>query len=226
MPSGNPFFKIRRRYERLPPSQQTNWWVVAGLVALLLALLLALWLYLHFKSLEKPYYEVKGYRFATQASLKQFLRDGRNRRAFGELTSFLESAGVADATAPENLLRQGSDWLDIDEAPFAIPPRDYWNNMLPTLKLIRDEVIPAIGPVDVVSAFRTDRYNRKAGGSKGSKHKTFCGLDLVPRSNISRKELIEELRNLHARLGPDSHMGLGIYSGVRFHVDTCGFRSW
>ncbi|WP_231759120.1 D-Ala-D-Ala carboxypeptidase family metallohydrolase [Microbulbifer elongatus] len=226
MPSGNPFFRAKRRYDHLPPDQQTNWWVVAGVVGLLLVLLLALWLYLHYKAVEKPYYDLKGYRIATEASLNQFLRQGRNRREFAQLEQFLKQAGVADATAPGNLLRQGSDWLDIDEPPFAIPPRDYWPNMVATLKLIRDELVPAIGPVDIVSAFRSDAYNRKAGGSKRSKHKSFCGVDLVPQSNISRKELIEELRSLHARLGPASHMGLGIYSGVRFHVDTCGFRHW
>lgn len=217
---------FRRRYLNQPPVQLTNWWVCVGVVSLLLAILLALWLYLQHKAREKPYIELKGYRVATRDNLKDFLRDGGNRREFGQLARFLEKAGVADAIAPESLLRQGSDWLDIREPPFAIPPQDYWNNILPTLKLIRDELVPVIGPVDIVSAFRTERYNRKAGGSQHSKHKTFCGLDLVPRSNISRKELIEELRNLQARLGPDSHMGLGIYSGIRFHVDTCGFRRW
>ncbi|WP_406828656.1 D-Ala-D-Ala carboxypeptidase family metallohydrolase [Microbulbifer sp. ARAS458-1] len=226
MPSGNPFSKAKRRYDHPPPDQQTNWWVVAGIAGLLLLLLLALWVYLQYKAVEKPYYDLKGYRVATHASFNQFLREGRNRREFRQLEKFLAEAGVANATAPENLLRQGSDWLDINEPPFAIPPKDYWPNMVATLKLIRDELVPAIGPVDIVSAFRSDEYNRKAGGSKKSKHKTFCGVDLVPQSNISRKELIEELRSLHARLGPDSHMGLGIYSGVRFHVDTCGFRRW
>ncbi len=226
MPLGNPFSIFRRRYEHLPPNQQTNWWVIVGVALLLLLLLFLLWLYLFLKEREKPYYELQGYRVASQASLKQFLRQRENRRAFGQLADFMQEAKVADAIEPQNLLRQGSDWLDINEPPFAIPPRDYWPNMVPTLQLIRDELVPNIGPVDVVSAFRTDHYNRKAGGSGKSKHKTFCGVDLVPRSNISRKELVEELRNLHARLGPESHMGLGIYSGVRFHVDTCGFRSW
>lgn len=226
MPSGNPFSKAKRQYDHLPPNQQTNWWVVCGVVALLLILLLALWLYLEHKTAEKPYYDLKGYRVATHASLNQFLREGSNRREFGQLARYMKDAGVGNATEPENLLRQGSDWLDINEPPFAIPPQDYWPNMVATLKLIRDELVPAIGPVDIVSAFRSDQYNRKAGGSIKSKHKTFCGVDLVPQSNISRKELIEELRSLHARLGPDSHMGLGIYSGVRFHVDTCGFRRW
>ncbi|WGL18518.1 D-Ala-D-Ala carboxypeptidase family metallohydrolase [Microbulbifer bruguierae] len=226
MPSGNPFFRAKRRYQHLSPNQQTNWWVVFGVALLLLLLLFGLWLYLLYKAREKPYDELHGYRIATKASLSQFLREGTNRHQLGQLTGFLREAGVADATEVEHLLRQGTDWLDINEPPFAIPPKDFWPNMVPTLKLIRDELVPAIGPVDIVSAFRSDRYNRKAGGSKRSKHRSFCGLDLVPRSNISRKELIEELRNLQARLGPDSRMGLGIYSGVRFHVDTCGFRHW
>lgn len=226
MSSGNPISQAKRRYDHLPPNQQTNWWVVTGIVVLLLTLLLALWLYLTIQTREKPYYELKGYRVASEASFNQFLREGGNRQEFKQLTRFLRDTGVASATEPENLLRQGSDWLDIDEPPFALPPRAYWPNMIATLKLIRDEVVPSIGPVDVVSAFRTDGYNHKAGGSGKSKHKSFCGVDLVPRSNISRKELVEELRNLYARLGPESHMGLGIYSGLRFHIDTCGFRSW
>ncbi|WP_105102436.1 D-Ala-D-Ala carboxypeptidase family metallohydrolase [Microbulbifer pacificus] len=226
MPSGNPLSIFKRRYDHLPANQQTNWWVIAGVAALLLLLLLGLWVYLLYQAREKPYIELKGYRVATPASFSAFLSSGANRREFEQFERFLESAGVADATEPANLLRQGSDWLDINEPPFAIPPRKYWPNMVATLKLIRDELVPSIGPVDIVSAFRTETYNRKAGGSETSKHQSFCGVDLVPRANISRRELIEELRSLHARLGPDSKMGLGIYSGVRFHVDTCGFRRW
>ncbi|WOX04174.1 D-Ala-D-Ala carboxypeptidase family metallohydrolase [Microbulbifer pacificus] len=226
MPSGNPLSTVKRRYDHLSPSQQTNWWVVVGVAALLLVLLLGLWVYLQFQAREKPYTELKGYRVATAASLKDFLRTGANRREFDQFVLFLEEAGVADTIEPENLLRQGSDWLDIKEPPFAIPPRQQWPNIVATLKLIRDEVIPSIGPVDIVSAFRTETYNHKAGGSQKSKHRTFCGVDLVPRSNIGRTELVEELHNLHARLGPASNMGLGIYSGVRFHVDTCGYRRW
>jgi Peptidase M15 len=226
MPSGNPLFIFKRRYDRLSPSQQTNSWVVLGVAALLLLLLLGLWIYLQFQAREKPYLELKGYRVATPASLKEFLRTGTNRRELDQFVRFLGEAGVADVIEPTSLLRQGSDWLDINEPPFALPPRRHWPNMVATLKLIRDEVIPTIGPVDIVSAFRTESYNRKAGGSQKSKHQSFCGVDLVPRSNIGRTELIEELHNLHARLGPASNMGLGIYSGVRFHVDTCGFRRW
>lgn len=224
--SGNFFSSLAARFRKLPPDQRTNWWVLIGLVAALLATLLAIWLYQAWKEREKPYYEIQGYRVATHRSLNSFLREGDNRRRFGQLARYLRRQGVGDITAPENLLRQGTDWLDIGQPPFAIPPQEQWQNMVPTLEVIRDHVVPAIGPVDILSAYRNDEYNRRAGGSRGSKHKVFCGVDLVPRSNIGRGELIEELRAMHSRLGSESKVGLGIYSGLRFHIDTCGYRSW
>lgn len=213
-------------FSRPPPGQRTNRVVVAGITLLLLLVVAALWLYLYFKSLEKPYRELQGYRVATTEHFNSFLRRDDNRERAARLFDYLEAEGVGDALDAENLLRQGTDWLDIGEPAFAIPPRELWRNMVATLALVRDELTPSVGPVDVLSAYRTANYNRKTGGRASSRHRDFCGLDLVPKSNISRKELVEELRSLHARLGPDSNMGLGIYDDVRFHIDTCGYRSW
>ncbi|SEA14469.1 D-Ala-D-Ala carboxypeptidase family metallohydrolase [Microbulbifer marinus] len=226
MSAGNSYSRYRTGYPQSPPGQRTNRLVVVGLALLLLLVVVLLWLYLYLKSLEKPYVELKGYRVATMQSFSSFLRRGSNRARVAELTRFLEREGVDNVTAVQNLLRQGTDWLDIDEPPFAIPPSDQWRNIVATLAVLRDEVEPMIGGVDVVSAYRTDNYNRKSGGASRSKHRDFCGLDLVPKSNISRKELIEELRSLHRRLGPKSNLGLGIYHDVRFHIDTCGYRTW
>ncbi|WP_323846333.1 D-Ala-D-Ala carboxypeptidase family metallohydrolase [Microbulbifer magnicolonia] len=226
MSAGNSYSPFGTRYPQLPRGRRTNRVVVAGLALVLLLVVIALWLYLYIKSLEKPYFELKGYRVATMQSFNNFLRRDGNRARVTELARFLQERGVGDVTAVQNLLRQGTDWLDIDEPAFAIPPSDQWRNIIGTLTLLRDEVEPNIGPVDVLSAYRTDNYNRKSGGAESSKHRDFCGLDLVPKSNISHKELVEELRSLHARLGPKSNMGLGIYSNVRFHIDTCGYRAW
>jgi len=222
MSAGTPLFPYGLR----APGQRTNRLVVAGLAALLLLVVTGLWLYLYQKSLEKPYVELKGFRVATQQSFDRFLRRGDNRARVTRLASYLQERGVDDVTALQNLLRQGTDWLDIGEPPFAIPPGDRWRNMIDTLAILRDEVVPAVGPVDVLSAYRTDNYNRKSGGADTSRHRDFCGLDLIPQSNISRKELVEELRSLYARLGPESNLGLGIYDGLRFHIDTCGYRTW
>lgn len=223
MPAGTPLLLSD---SHRPPGLRVNQVVVAGLSLLLILIVVALWLYLYLKSLEKPYYELKGYRVATAQNFERFLRRGNHRARVEDMTRYLESFGVGEVLTAEHLLRQGTDWLDIDEPPFAIPPPDQWRNIVATLALVRDELEPSIGPVDVLSAYRTTNYNRKSGGNATSKHRDFCGLDLIPRSNISRKELVEELRSLHARLGPQSNMGLGIYSNVRFHIDTCGYRSW
>ncbi|WP_237057476.1 D-Ala-D-Ala carboxypeptidase family metallohydrolase [Microbulbifer sediminum] len=222
MPAGQPFSRYRTR----PPGQGTNRAVVAAIALMLLGIVGGLWLYLYFKALEKPYREVQGYRVAADHTLRDFLRRGDNRARLRALESYLKANNAGNVVEAAALFRQGSDWLDINEPAFAIPPRRHWENMVETLALVRDELIPAIGPVEVLSAYRTDNYNRKGGGAGGSKHREFCGLDLVPLSNISRKELVEELKILHARLGEHSRMGLGIYSNVRFHIDTCGYRSW
>lgn len=222
MSAGNSYFPFGLK----APGQRTNHLVVASLAALLSLVLVGLWLYLYLKSLEKPYTELKGYRIAVERTFAGFLRRGDNRARFQRLSDFLQEHGVADAAGAHKLLRQGSDWLDLDEPAFAIPPLERWRNMLATLVVLRDEVEPTIGPVEVVSAYRSRSYSRKSGGADSNRHRDFCGLDLVPQSNISRKELVLELRNLHARLGPASKLGLGIYSDVRFHIDTCGYRSW
>ena len=42
-------------------------------------------------------------------------------------------------------------------AAFDLPPRAEWPLIVPTLRLLRDEVKPAVGAVEVVSGFRRPR---------------------------------------------------------------------
>jgi hypothetical protein len=64
------------------------------------------------------------------------------------------------------------------------------------------------------------------GGARASKHLAFAALDMEPAQPLSRSDLIARLCPLHARRGPARAMGLGIYGGTRFHIDTSGFRRW
>ena len=226
MPTDNSISKVEFHFRPMPPGRWVNRWVVAGISVALMAAVAALWLYLYVKSLEKPYTELRGYRVPTQQSVDRYLRQDDHRARFAQMLDYFDRRGVGEVVEPQSLLRQGTDWLDIGEPAFAIAPESLWPTMVATLTLLRDELVPSIGPVEVLSAYRTDNYNRKTGGSRSSKHRDFCGLDLVPQSNISRKELVEELKALHARLGPASHMGLGFSSNLRFHIDTCGYRTW
>jgi hypothetical protein len=144
-----------------------------------------------------------------------------------ELAAFeawLEAQGVGGIVPAWHLWRQGTDWRALGHPPFAVPPRDLWPGIVPTLRVLRDEVIPRVGPVEVVSGFRTYRYNQLAGGSAGSRHRWFEAVDVVPRAPWPRVVL-------HARLrawwrDTAAPIGLGLYARTRFHVDTWRHRTW
>jgi hypothetical protein len=145
---------------------------------------------------------------------------------YQDFLSYLSESGVSDIVEPWQLMRQGTDWKEVSHSPFSMPPRSQWHEIVPTLRLIRDEVIPKIGPVEVVSGYRTKEYNSVAGGSKNSQHLYFSAVDLIPEERISRVDLIDSLRGIYVESGDHRHMGLGIYSSVRFHVDTHRKRTW
>ncbi|MCB9766377.1 MAG: hypothetical protein H6739_41765 [Alphaproteobacteria bacterium] len=167
-----------------------------------------------------------GYTRADHAAFEDWLAFGDRRVTYRDLTQTLVEAGVDDVVPPWHLLRQGTDYANLGEPAFAMPPRDMWSEMVPTLQVLRDEVIPRVGPVEVLSAFRTERYNARAGGASGSRHKWFEAVDVVPVQPWTRSRLHETLLDLWSTAGPADAMGLGLYSGVRFHVDTHRFRRW
>lgn len=167
-----------------------------------------------------------GYDAPDAASFERFLARDDHRRAFNDFVQLLAERGVDDVVEPWTLWRQGTDWRSLDEPPFAAPPAAMWPEIVPTLALLRDEVVPLVGPVEVVSGFRTERYNARAGGSKGSRHKGFEAVDVVPRRSWSRTALHEALLGLWSGHGPARKMGLGLYGGTRFHVDTWKHRRW
>ncbi|WP_444928921.1 D-Ala-D-Ala carboxypeptidase family metallohydrolase [Microbulbifer sp. SSSA002] len=171
-------------------------------------------------------YDIKGYPAASERAFSRFLSRDNNHARFTQLKRFLRANRVEQVVSPYELLRQGSDWQDLDEPAFAIPPKKLWWGIVNTLRVIEREIVPRIGPVSVLSGWRTPTYNRKAGGSRGSKHLHFCGLDIVPQKPFSRAQLVPVLRDMHKRSGREWQMGLGIYRGIRFHVDTCGYRRW
>jgi uncharacterized protein YcbK (DUF882 family) len=149
-----------------------------------------------------------------------------NRQATERLAKFLTAEKVADVIRLDQLLRSDTQWRRCDAEPFAIPPKDKWRDIVPTLRLIRDEVQPLIGPVEAMSVFRTTNINRCINGASRSYHLQFRAIDVRPVKDVSRAELIQKLCALHARKGKALNMGLGIYKGSRFHIDTAGYRRW
>jgi uncharacterized protein YcbK (DUF882 family) len=149
-----------------------------------------------------------------------------NQQATKRLQQFLIAEKVGDIIPLDQLLRSDTQWRRCHTEPFAIPPKNKWPDMVPTLRLLRDEVQPLIGPVEAMSVFRSPDINRCIKGASRSYHLKFRAIDMRPVKNVSRAQLIEKLCALHARKGKALNIGLGIYKATRFHIDTAGYRRW
>ncbi len=170
--------------------------------------------------------EVNGYPVPTRDAFRRWLLiNGATGRVLRIHRYFL-AAGIRGDLPLYLVLLQGSDWQPNGNALFSLPGRQHWDNMVRTLRLIETEVIPVVGNLIPVSGGRSAAYNATAGGAPGSKHLIFCALDLVPIRPIVREDLHHKLQRLHRRLGREHSMGLGLYAGLRFHIDTCGYRHW
>ena len=139
---------------------------------------------------------------------------------------WLTQHGLGAVVPMDGLTKSASDWRRCKGQPYAVPPRDYWPAIVPTLRLLEDEIKPLVGPVRVDSGWRSPKINECVGGAKGSKHMTYQALDLTPLSPITREEVIARLCRFHRDHGARYNMGLGIYNGTRFHIDTGGYRRW
>jgi hypothetical protein len=139
---------------------------------------------------------------------------------------YLANWGVSGIVPTWQLLRTASDWQKCGAPAFEIPPTDEWPNVVQTLRYIRDKVIPTVGPVEPVSAYRDPILNQCAGGAPESAHRYFQAVDLVPLQPITRDSMIRQLCGVHAQSGEPYGVGLGFYVGLRFHVDSRKFRTW
>ncbi len=153
-------------------------------------------------------------------------QDGSNKTEATALQSFLTDRGVGTVLPVRQLLRSDTQWKKCGSERFAVPPLALWPHMVPTLQVIRDEVKPLIGPVEAQSVFRDAAINRCIKGASQSTHLRFHAIDMRPARQITRAELIQKLCALHAAKGRALNMGLGIYRGTRFHIDTAGYRRW
>lgn len=140
--------------------------------------------------------------------------------------SFLEAADVEQVVPTWQLVRTASMWRECNGPRFEVAPFGEWQHIAGTLKFVKNHVRPVIGDVEAVSGFRNEGLNSCSGGAKASAHRHFFALDLVPASEISRSSMIRSICRIHDFRGQEYGVGLGFYSGNRFHVDSKGFRRW
>jgi hypothetical protein len=144
-------------------------------------------------------------------------------KAFNDYLTTYQVSGIVPTW---QLLRTASDWYKCGAPAFEVPPTEDWPNLVQTLRYIRDEVIPTLGPVEPVSVYRNPLLNQCAGGAQESAHRFMQAVDMVPLRPITRDQMIAALCAIHARTGQGYGVGLGFYVGLRFHVDSRKFRTW
>jgi hypothetical protein len=164
----------------------------------------------------------------SEADFRAWLDRAPAHRAEAEAFQARLAAEGLDRVVPVwELLRTSSSWRQCAAQPFEVAPRDKWTHIAATLRFVRDEVVPALGPVDALSGYRDEALNACSDGAPQSAHRLFFALDLTPRdAGVTRAGMIQEICAAHARDGRAYDAGLGFYSGRRFHVDTNGFRRW
>ncbi|HUO97411.1 MAG TPA: D-Ala-D-Ala carboxypeptidase family metallohydrolase [Rhizomicrobium sp.] len=156
--------------------------------------------------------------------VRQEPRRAGDVRAF---EAFLGREGVGDVLPVDELLRNATSWRACGlESPWSMPPRALWRHIVPTLKFVRDEIVPRIGPVAVESGWREPKLNACAHGAPFSAHAQFYALDLLPEHAAGRKSLTATLCKVQRERGRAYNLGRGFYGGVRFHVDTKAYRRW
>ncbi|VAW80866.1 hypothetical protein MNBD_GAMMA12-2420 [hydrothermal vent metagenome] len=160
------------------------------------------------------------------AEYMAFISNARTKSEIFAFRRLLVKNNLANLVDIKQLLRQGTDWKKIREPAYALPPRKFWPRILRTLTVLKKEIIPVLGEIEVLSGFRTTRYNRRAKGTRSSKHLVFAALDIKPKDKITRRELHKRLLEIWRTKGRRYQLGLGLYSGTRFHIDTARYRKW
>ena len=155
-----------------------------------------------------------------------YLADPARAGQVKAFNDYLTSADVFGVVPTWQLLRTATAWKDCGAQPFEVPPSDQWPHMIQTLRYVRDYVIPAVGPVEPVSAYRNPALNVCAGGAPESAHRLDSAIDLVPLEPIDRVSLMRTLCGIHSEHGARYNAGLGFYAYLRFHVDSTKYRRW
>ena len=154
-------------------------------------------------------------------------RSPANRASLAAFRDRLAAEQVEDVVPIWQLVRTSSSWRQCGAEPFEVAPADKWDNIVKTLKFVRDQVMPSVGKVEALSAYRNEGLNACSAGAPRSAHRLFFALDLAPVSDeVSRDEMIRDVCRAHVRNGRRYDAGLGFYSGRRFHVDSSGYRKW
>ncbi|WP_426455617.1 D-Ala-D-Ala carboxypeptidase ZrlA [Acinetobacter sp. KB005] len=163
-----------------------------------------------------------------------WLATGEHRESVQAYKQFLQKNGLATLIPDHELLRSARDWQKCGVEPYAVPPREIWSNIVPTLSILKALVNDGvINDFEVTSVYRALSLNRCAGGADASRHVFNAALDFrigpeqptdLDQFNIQQTKT--KLCQFWETKGQALNMGLGVYASGQIHIDSQGFRSW
>ena len=163
-----------------------------------------------------------------------WLASADHRQAVQAYKQFLKQKGLANLVPDHELLSSARDWQKCGVEPYAVPPREIWSNIVPTLSILKALVEDGvINDFEVTSVYRALSLNRCAGGADASRHVFNAALDFrigpeqpsdLDQFNIQQTKT--KLCQFWATKGQALNMGLGVYASGQIHIDSQGFRAW
>jgi Peptidase M15 len=157
------------------------------------------------------------------AALYPAWRDG-HAYEIAAFERFLKSQRVHNIVPTEQLLKTARFWQRCESDPYAVPPKNLWQNIVPTLKVVKQlKRVGALPQPIGASVYRNAELNACAGGSSQSRHLILSAIDFDIEDNPSS---LSKLCRQWRKLGKKMKIGLGFYTPTRIHIDTAGFRTW
>ncbi|EMD81960.1 D-Ala-D-Ala carboxypeptidase family metallohydrolase [Pacificimonas flava] len=158
---------------------------------------------------------------------KTWLAKGDNAARVATFEAELRKRGLDGVVPTYQILRTALMWKQCKAEPFELPAAGLWHGAFDSLRVLKDEIIPAVGPVMIVSGYRHEALNSCAGGASRSVHRQFGAFDAYA-INSTRSAMIDQLCTWHGQHGAELAAGLGIYRGPKFHIDVGlrGNRRW
>lgn len=130
------------------------------------------------------------------------------------------------------LLTSARSWQECGFAPYQVPPKELWANIVPTLRLYNELKSQGIIPTDaqIRSVYRSPEQNACAGGAASSKHINNAAIDIwVARfgdDSPALYDMKDSLCHFWQQQGKAYDFGLGLYATGAVHLDTQGYRKW
>lgn len=148
--------------------------------------------------------------------------------------AFLRQHQVFHVLPESELFHTARDWKLCHTRAFEVPPSHLWNNIVPTLKILKILVHhQVIQSFTVTPVYRNADLNRCAGGADSSKHVLNAALDLrlgAPHLCSSERNRIQHSKDklcaFWRKCGRALSMGLGVYRSALIHIDSAGYRTW